>query len=317
MCPVRALFFGTPTIAVPALSALHEIAEIAGVICQPDRPAGRGMELRAPPVKLRAQELGIPVVQPEKIRTPEFAEWVRSASADVALVMAYGRILPPAVLAAPRRGCLNLHASLLPRYRGAAPITWALVRGETETGISLMQMEEGCDTGPVFSEHKIPISDDMTADDLAVELAKLGEAVVRADFVKAVEGALAAEPQDSSQATMAPILKKEDGRIAWDQSSRAVHNHIRGMTSWPGAFTSADGKLLKVLTSKVAQEPSGGGAPIAPPGTVIAAGKQGIEVACGDGSLFLLRAQAEGRKPLQAADLVAGRTLREGLILGA
>jgi methionyl-tRNA formyltransferase len=300
---------------VPALSALHEIAEIAGVVCQPDRPAGRGMELRSPPVKLRAQELGIPVVQPEKIRTAEFADWVRGTNADVALVMAYGRILPPAVLSAPRRGCLNLHASLLPRYRGAAPITWAIVRGETETGISLMQMDEGCDTGPVFTEHKIPISEAMTADDLAIELATLGASVVRADFERAVEGALVAEPQDSAQATMAPLLKKEDGRIAWNQSSRDVHNHIRGMTSWPGAFTSAEGKLLKVLSSKVAKEPSGS-EPSARPGTVIAAGKQGIEVACGDGSLFLLRAQAEGRKPLQAADLVAGRTLREGLVLG-
>jgi methionyl-tRNA formyltransferase len=266
-------------------------------------------------VKLRAQELGIPVVQPEKIRTAEFADWVRGTNADVALVMAYGRILPPAVLSAPRRGSLNLHASLLPRYRGAAPITWSIVRGETETGISLMQMDEGCDTGPVFTKHTIPIDDAMTADDLAIELAKLGGSVVRADFERAVEGALVAEPQDSAQVTMAPLLKKEDGRIAWNQSSRDVHNHIRGMTSWPGAFTSAEGKLLKVLSSKVAKEPSGA-EPSAPPGTVIAAGKQGIEVACGDGSLFLLRAQAEGRKPLQAADLVAGRTLREGLVLG-
>lgn len=313
---MRALFFGTPIIAVPALSALHEIAEIAGVVCQPDRPAGRGMELRAPPVKLRAQELGIPVIQPEKIRTPAFADWVRSANADVALVMAYGRILPPAVLSAPRRGCLNLHASLLPRYRGAAPITWAIVRGETETGISFMQMDEGCDTGPVFTEHRILIGEDMTADELAIDLAKLGALVVREDLARVVEGELDAKPQDSALATMAPLLKKEDGRIAWGQSSRAVHNHIRGMTSWPGAFTSAEGKLLKVLASKVAASGKGGVEPSAPPGTVIAAGKQGIEVACGDGSIFLLRAQAEGRKPLQAADLVAGRTLREGMVLG-
>ena len=312
---MRALFFGTPTIAVPALSALHEIADVVGVVCQPDRPAGRGMELRAPPVKLRAQELGIPVVQPEKIRTAEFADWVRGASADVALVIAYGRILPTAVLSAPRRGCLNLHASILPRYRGAAPITWSIVHGETETGITLMQMDEGMDTGPVFTERRIPISEDMTADDLAVELSKLAAVVVREDVARAVEGAIEAKPQDSSQATMAPILKKEDGRIAWEKPSQAVHNHIRGMTSWPGAFTSADGKLLKVLTSKVARGPSSSD-PIAPPGTVIAAGKQGIEVACGDGSIFLMRAQAEGRKPLQAADLVAGRTLREGMVLG-
>lgn len=278
------------------------------------------MEVRSPPVKLRAIELGIEVVQPEKIRTPEFADWVRRADADVALVMAYGRILPPAVLSAPRRGCLNLHASLLPRYRGAAPITWSIVRGEAETGISLMQMDEGCDTGPVFTMHRLPITEDMTADDLAAELSQLGAAVVRSDLQRAVDGALTAEPQDSAQATMAPLLKKEDGRVPWDKPARAVHDHIRGMTSWPGAFTSSEGKLLKILASKVAASPSLNAASPSSastaPGTVIAAGKQGIEVACGEGSILILRAQAEGRKPLQAADLVAGRTLREGMRLG-
>ncbi len=164
---MRALFFGTPSIAVPALEALHAIASVVGVVCQPDKPAGRGLELRAPPVKARALELGLTVVQPAKIRTPELASWVRDAGADVALVIAYGRILPPAVLEGPRRGCLNLHASILPKYRGAAPITWAVVRGEAETGISLMQMDEGMDTGPVFSIHRTPIGPETTADDLS------------------------------------------------------------------------------------------------------------------------------------------------------
>jgi methionyl-tRNA formyltransferase len=300
---------------VPALEALTEIAEVVAVVCQPDRPAGRGLELKAPPIKLRAQALGIEVVQPEKVRTPEFADWVRRTDADVALVMAYGRILPPAVLEAPRRGCMNLHASLLPRYRGAAPITWCIVRGEKETGISLMQMAEGCDTGPVYTMHRTPIDEDMTADDLAVVLATLGAMVVRADLERAVSGAIEAAPQSSEEATLAPLLKKEDGRIAWDRPARAVHDHIRGMTSWPGAFTTTSGKLLKVLATKVAQE--SGPVGDAGAGTVVAASNRGIEVACGEGSILVLRAQAEGRKPLAAAELAAGRTIREGMTLGS
>lgn len=310
---MRALFFGTPAIAVPALEALTEIADVVGVVCQPDRPSGRGLEVKAPPVKARAEELGLRVVQPQKIRTPEFAAWVNEASADVALVIAYGRILPPAVLQGPRRGCMNLHASILPRYRGAAPIAWAVVRGETETGISLMQMDEGMDTGPVFTLHRIPIGEDMTADELSVELGKLAAHVVRADLQRAVEGAIEATSQAHEEATLAPILKKEDGRIAWEKPARAVHNHIRGMTSWPGAFTSSEGKTLKVLASRVASEGGARGQA----GAVIAADKRGIEVACGEGSILVLRAQAEGRKPLGAVELVAGRTIRAGTTLGA
>lgn len=309
---MRALFFGTPAIAVPALDALHATAEVAGVVCQPDKPAGRGLELKPPPVKLRALELGLPVVQPAKIRTPEFAAWVRDAAADVALVIAYGRILPPAVLAAPRAGCLNLHASILPRYRGAAPITWAIVNGERETGISLMAMDEGMDTGPVFTIHRIPIGDEATADDLALALGALAADVVRADLARAVAGALTATPQDHAAATTAPLLDKEHGRIDWARPASRVHDHVRGMTSWPGAFTTAQGKTLKVLASQV----GAADAPAAPPGTVVAAGKHGIEVACLPGTLRVLRAQVEGRKPLGAAELVGGRSVTAGMVLG-
>ncbi|WP_438013939.1 methionyl-tRNA formyltransferase [Sorangium sp. So ce315] len=310
---MRALFFGTPAIAVPSLEALASIADVVGVVCQPDRPAGRGLELKAPPVKVKAQELGVPVVQPEKIRTPEFAAWVRDADVDVALVIAYGRILPKAVLEAPRRGCMNLHASILPRYRGAAPITWAIVGGEAETGVSLMQMDEGMDTGPVHAVHRIPIGPDTTADELAVELGALAARVVRDDLRRAVDGALALTPQDHAAATHAPLLKKEDGRIRWDGSARQIHDHIRGMTSWPGAFTTVEGKALKVLAARVESEAAHGEAP---PGTVVMASRSVVIVACGAGAIQILRAQAEGRKPLAAADLVAGRTLQAGMVLG-
>lgn len=311
---MRALFFGTPAIAVPALEALASIADVVGVVCQPDRPAGRGLELKAPPVKLKALELGFEVVQPEKIRTPDFAAWARDAAADVALVIAYGRILPKAVLEAPRRGCMNLHASILPRYRGAAPITWAVVRGETETGIALMQMDEGMDTGPVFTVHRIPIGPSMTADELAIELGALAGDVVRSDLRRAVDGEIEATSQDHAAATLAPMLKKEDGRIPWDRTARQVHDHVRGMTSWPGAFTTIDGKTLKVLAAEIESDAERAEAP---PGTTVTADRNGVIVACGAGAIRLLRAQVEGRKPLAAADLVAGRTLRVGMVLGA
>lgn len=310
---MRALFFGTPAIAVPSLEALASVADVVGVVCQPDRPAGRGLELKAPPVKVKARELGVPVVQPEKIRTPEFAAWVRDADVDVALVIAYGRILPRAVLEAPRRGCMNLHASILPRYRGAAPITWAIVGGEAETGVSLMQMDEGMDTGPFYAVHRIPIGPDTTADELAIELGALAARVVRDDLRRAVDGELALTPQDHAAATHAPLLKKEDGRIRWDRSARQIHDHIRGMTSWPGAFTTVEGKPLKVLAARVESEAAHGEAP---PGTVVMASRNVVIVACGAGAIQLLRAQAEGRKPLAAADLVAGRTLQAGMVLG-
>ncbi|WP_437476549.1 methionyl-tRNA formyltransferase [Sorangium sp. So ce1014] len=310
---MRALFFGTPAIAVPSLEALASIADVVGVVCQPDRPAGRGLELKAPPVKVKASELGLPVVQPEKIRTPEFAAWVKDAAADVALVIAYGRILPKAVLDAPRRGCMNLHASILPRYRGAAPITWAIAGGEAETGISLMQMDEGMDTGPIFTIHRTPIGPATTADELAIELGALAARVVREDLRRAVGGELEATPQDHAAATHAPLLKKEDGRVRWDRSARQIHDHIRGMTSWPGAFTTLEGKTLKVLAARVESETDSGGAP---PGTVVMAGRSVVIVACGEGAIQILRAQAEGRKPLAAADLVAGRTLQTGMVLG-
>lgn len=311
MPKLRALFFGTPAIAVPSLDALTSVAEVTGVVCQPDRPSGRGLALTAPPVKERAIALGLPVVQPEKIGTPEFAEWVREQRPDVALVIAYGRILPRALLEAPRHGCLNLHASLLPKYRGAAPITWSIAHGEVETGISLMQMDEGMDTGPVFAQHTLPIGPDMTADELSVALAQLAADVVRKDLLRAVAGEITPEPQDDTLASTAPLLRKEDGRIDWARDMRAVHDHVRAMTSWPGAFTHAGGKLLKVLATQRGSEVTA-----APPGTVVVAGKHGLEVACGRGTLRILRGQLEGKKALNAQELVSGRAVSLGMVLG-
>lgn len=309
---MRALFFGTPEIAVPSLEALHEVAEVVGVITQPDRPAGRGLELRPPPVKQRALELGLEVHQPTKVRTREFADWVASTRARVALVMAYGRILPQAVLEAPERGCMNLHASILPKYRGASPITWAVVHGESETGISLMQMDAGMDTGPVFSVHRIPIGPDEDAGELADRLAKLAADVVRADLRRAVDGELTASAQDATLATHAPILSKEHGRIDWTKAAGSVHDHVRGMHPWPGAFSRIRGKTLKILKTRVRPGEQQG----AECGKVLVADAGGLVVACGQGTVELVRVQLEGRKALDSREFVAGRGLAAGEILG-
>lgn len=312
---MRAVFMGTPAIAVPALEALHGLADIPFVVCQPDRPAGRGMTLTPPPVKVRAVELGLPVQQPTKVRDGALAAAIREARADVALVIAYGRILPRDVLDAPRAGCLNLHASLLPKLRGAAPITWAIVRGEHETGVGLMRMEEGLDTGPVFAEVRTPIGPDETAAELSLRIGALAAELVRAALVDAVEGRLPARPQDESLATLAPILRKEDGRVDWAKPAQAVHDHVRGMSPWPGASTTLpDGRVLRVLSTR---RVDGVVAGTAAPGTLVVADKSGVFVACGEGVVSLLEAQLEGKRAMKAGDLVNGRVLVRGVRLGA
>jgi methionyl-tRNA formyltransferase len=309
---MRAVFFGTPPIAVPALRALTQVATVAAVVCQPDRPSGRGLKLTAPAVKEAALELGLSVHQPTKVRTGELAEWLREKSADVALVMAYGRILPGDVLAAPRRGAMNLHASLLPKYRGAAPINWAIVRGERETGISLMQMDEGLDTGPVYSRHAIELSETENAGTLADRIATLGAHVVRTDLAAAVEGRLRAEPQDPALATHAPLIERHHLSIDWSRSAVDIARLVRGMSPRPCAFTTIESKTLRVLDARAENGPMPVGAV---PGTVSVLGKRAL-VATGEGQLELLVAQVEGKKALPAVDLINGRVLGDGVLLG-
>jgi methionyl-tRNA formyltransferase len=309
----RAVFFGTPQFAVPCLDALVEIADVTAAVCQPDKPQGRGLELAAPPVKVRALELGIPVVQPTKLRTGEFAAWLREQKADVALVVAYGRILPKDVLEAPRLGCVNVHASLLPKYRGAAPITWAVVRGETESGVTLMTMDEGMDTGAMLERIHAPIGPDETAGQLSERLSALGAESVRLCLPKYVAGGYTPIAQDHAQATTAPILKKEDGRIDFAKTAQAVHDHVRGMAPWPGSFTTSRSKGLKVLGTRVTDVPVRANAA---PGTVVLADKSRVVVACGSGAVELLRVQLEGKRAITAPEWVAGRGVAEGDVLG-
>ena len=312
---MRALFFGTPQFAVPCLDALHEIAEVVGVVCQPDKPVGRGNVLTPPPVKERAAALGIDVVQPTKLKDGTFAAWVREQQVDVALVVAYGRILPKDVLTGPRLGCVNVHASLLPKHRGAAPITWAIVRGEAETGITLMQMDEGMDTGPMLEQLRTPITENETAQELGDRLAAMGALAVRKGLPRFVAGGYAPIAQDDAKATLAPILKKEDGRIDFALSARRVHDHVRGMFPWPGAFSTHKGKTVKVLATRVEHAQASGAS--AAPGTVLLCDKTRVVVACGEGAVELERVQLEGKKPVRGGDWFIGRGVAAGDVLGA
>ena len=307
----RSVFFGTPEIAVPALRALADISDLAGVVCQPDRPKGRGLEVQEPAVKRAARDLGVEVHQPLKVKTGNLDQWLRERSVDVAVVLAYGRILPEAVLLAPQHGCMNLHASLLPKYRGAAPIQWAIARGENETGISLMQMDAGLDTGPVFIERALPIGPHETAGELAERLAELAAVVVREDLPRAVAGELRALPQDASLASHAPPIEREHARLDWSAPAVTIDRLIRAMSPRPGAHTSVRGKMLKIVAARVRP-----GASELPPGSVAISETGELTVATGEGALAVLRAQLEGRKALDAVDLINGRALKTGDTLG-
>lgn len=308
---MRAAFFGSPAFAVPCLDALAEIAEVVRVYTQPDRPAGRGMKLTPPAVKVRALELGIPVSQPTKVRTPEFAEELRALDLDVILVVAYGRILPKAVLEAPRCGCVNVHASLLPRHRGAAPIQWAIAMGDRETGVCLMKMDEGLDTGPVFARRTLAIRDDHDAHSLAEELSKLGAELVRTELPRVVRGELEAVPQPEEGATYARLLEKSDAILDFRRSARALYDHARGMRPWPGAETTLDGERLKILRCVALDESAD-----EVPGEIVRASAEGIDVATGEGILRLLEVQLPGKKPIAAAQLVSSRNDLVGRTLG-
>ena len=307
------MFFGTPAIAVPALKALAEVAEIVGVVCQPDRPAGRGLNLQPPAVKVAALELGFEVHQPVKVKTGNLDEWLRERRLDVALVMAYGRILPPAVLAAPRRGCMNLHASLLPRWRGAAPINWSIMHGDHETGICLMQMDEGLDTGPVYARRAIPIGNEETAGELGERLAQTSVLLVREELARAVNGELDAVPQEHEKSSHAPPLERADGALNFSKSSRDLVNLIRGLAPRPGAHTLLNGRPFKIAQARMLEGVEG--APRGEAGLVSVEQKR-VLVSTTDGAFELCRAQLEGRKELPALELINGRALKAGDVLG-
>jgi len=283
--------------------------EVVAVVTQPDRPAHRGQKLQPPPVKTRALAAGVPVLQPARLRDPEWAPRLRELSADVAVVVAFGQILPKAVLAAPARGSINVHGSLLPRYRGAAPIQWAIIRGETVTGITTFQMDEGMDTGSILLSASTPIGPEETAGELARRLADLGAKVL----VETLErlDTLTPTPQRHEEATLAPRLKKTDGRLDWRRPARELVNQVRGFHPWPGALTRAPGGLLTVWRATAVDT-----APGAPPGTLVG-GAGALAIATGEGALLPSEVQPENRRPMPWADWLRGARLQPGALFTA
>jgi methionyl-tRNA formyltransferase len=308
----RIVFMGTPDFAVPVLRQLIEIGTVVGVVTQPDRPAGRGQQLLPPPVKQVAAAAAIPVYQPKSLRREEAAIPLRDWRPDIVVVAAFGQILRPHVLDLPPAGCLNVHASLLPRWRGASPIQHAILSGDTASGVSLMRMDVGLDTGPVYVQQVIPIRPRETAASLHDRLADLGAELIRAYLLDIVDGRLTAQPQDDTLSTYAPMIKKGDGRLDWRQSAVELDRRVRAMTPWPGAFTEWQGKQLKIRTATPLPAQ---GLPAGQPGQVVACG-DGVAILAGDGALRLDELQLEGKRPTPAGDFVRGRPDFVGSRLG-
>ncbi|BDV44743.1 methionyl-tRNA formyltransferase [Geotalea uraniireducens] len=304
---LRIIFMGTPDFACPTLQKLIERGErVITVVTQPDRPKGRGQKLLPPPVKVLAEQHGVPVLQPVKVRNPDVIEQIRELGPDLIVVVAFGQILPQALLDIPRLGCINIHASLLPRYRGAAPINWCLINGETETGITTMLMDAGLDTGDMLVKRQLAITPDEDAQALHDRLSQLGAETIDETLNQLQAGTLQRQKQDDTQSCYAPLLKKDNGLIDWTKSSLQIKNLVRGMTPWPGAFTYLHGQLVKIFQVDVAAE-SG------PAGTILSVGPAGIVVGCGTNESVLVRElQLEGRKRLKVADFLAGYKISVG-----
>ena len=305
---MRVVFMGSPEFAVPTLKLLLDVHEVACVVTQPDKPAGRGQKLEPPPVKVVAEEAGIPIWQPKSLKNPEAVEELRRLAPDVCVVVAYGKILPQAILDVPRHGCLNVHASLLPAYRGAAPIQWAIVKGETETGVTIMRLDAGMDTGPMLLSRKLSIAEDDTAGTLSPRLAAAGAELMRIALERLEGGALPETPQDHERASMAPKMTKEHGRVDWSKAAAEIRNLARGVDPWPGAWTELEGEPLKLWKPKLVE---GAG----DPGTVLGVDRDGLLIACGQGAVAFAEAQLPGRKRLPMAALVAGRPIARGTTL--
>ncbi|HEY1555528.1 MAG TPA: methionyl-tRNA formyltransferase [Kofleriaceae bacterium] len=305
---MRVVFMGSPELAATSLRALAGSHEVALVVTQPDKPAGRGGQLAEPAVKTLARELALPVIQPRSAKTGELAAALADTHAELAVVVAYGKILPRAVLDALPRGCINVHASLLPAYRGAAPVQWAVIHGERETGVSIMQLDEGMDTGPVYATRATPIGGDETAGELLVRLAPIG-AEAMLDTIAAIAGGAKPTPQDPARASHARPLDKTDGAIDFTRPAAEVAARIRGVDPWPGAYAALRGQSVKLFRARAI---AGSGAA----GAILDIDGDGAHVACGDGAVAIRELQLPGRKRLAAAQVAAGRGIAVGDVLG-
>jgi len=304
---LRTVFMGTPEFALQPLQGLLAAGvNLVGVYTQPDRPKGRGKKLAASPVKQLALEHGIPVFQPEKLRDQQAVEELQALQPDLIIVVAYGQILPKVVLDIPRYHCINIHASLLPEYRGAAPINKVIIDGGTETGVTTMLMDVGLDTGDMLVKRSLNIGENETAGELHDRLALLGRKVMEETLDRLCAGTLVVEKQDDSLSCYAPMLKKEDGLIDWQRSAIEIHNQVRGLDPWPGAYTYLEGEVLKIAATTV----DTGSVEVA--GTIISADKTGVRIACGEGVLIVGELQLPGRKRLAAMNFLSGRPLFSG-----
>ncbi|MCA9498009.1 MAG: methionyl-tRNA formyltransferase [Nitrospira sp.] len=315
---MRIVFMGTPTFAVPTLQQLLKTEfSVVGVVCQPDRASGRGKKVQVGPVKALALSQNIPVVQPEKMKDPKFLGTLRAWDPEVVVVAAFGRILPKPILDLPPKGCLNVHGSLLPKYRGAAPIQWAVIQGEVKTGVTIMLMDEGMDTGAILQQEVIPIGAEETSGELAPRMAQVGADLLVRTLRGWVADIITPLPQNDLAATLAPILTKQDGLMSWDRPARSLANRIRGLSPWPGVYTFLEDERWGIWKVQVEDhEPdmrhSPHGTPQSP-GTITAVTKQAIRVQTGQGSLNLLEIQPENKKRMYVSDYVAGHRVTVGM----
>ncbi|MBN1255921.1 MAG: methionyl-tRNA formyltransferase [Deltaproteobacteria bacterium] len=305
---LRVVFMGTADFALPTLRALADAEEVIGFVTQPDRPRGRGRNLAPPPIKEFAFDLGLQVLQPERVKEPSVISQLEELKPDLIVVAAFGQILPPVVLGIPPLGCINVHPSLLPKYRGAAPINWAIINGETRTGVTTYCMNEGMDTGAVLLVREVEIRADETAEELGERLAAIGGELARETVQGLKEQSLQPIPQDEQGTSYAPLLKKADGLIQWNEEAGRIRNQIRGMVPWPVAYTVWGDKRIKVFRVKVGDGRS-------TPGEIISL-EEGIEVACGTSSLIIEELQMEGGKRVGWDDFARGHRLTPGERLG-
>jgi methionyl-tRNA formyltransferase len=302
------VFMGTPDFAVPSLEALVDRHNVEAVVTNPDRRKGRGRRKVAPPVKQVSEEAGLRVLQPDKVNVASFVEEIREMEPDVIVVVAYGHILRERLLTLPPMGCVNVHASLLPAYRGAAPIQWAIMKGERRTGVTIMQMDRGMDTGPILAQRDEPIRPDDTAASLSERLARLGASTLVEALEGLEQGVVQPKPQPP-EGTKAPMLKKSDGRVDWNRPAGEVKDLVRGTDPWPGAFTELEGERLRLFGASLAE---GSGSP----GEVLGLEGDSLVVACGRGAVSIDELQLPGRKRMSARALTAGRALPPSTILG-
>jgi len=302
------VFMGTPATAAATLEQLLQGPDrIVGVVTQPDRPTGRGQKTAPSPVRKIAESHSVPVVAPEKIRAPEFLETLRNWRPEIIVVVAYGRILPKAILELAPRGCLNVHYSLLPKYRGAAPAAWTIINGEAKAGVTTMRLVEKMDAGPVYLQESITVAPGETSGSLQTKLTPIGSRLLLETLRQLKEGALQPREQDESAVTFAPMLKKEDGLIDWNQSAPAIERRVRGLDPWPGAYTHIGNKLLKVHRATVLAADGKGN-----PGEVVRANAGGFWVATGAGFIGLEEVQLENKRRLPGAEFIKGARIKSG-----